>query len=257
VKNAGEIKQRNNNFIHNSMAIFLKANWENIIMANYAIPPDVLQPFLPKGVELDLYNGKAYASLVGFMFKDTRLFNIPIPVLGSFEEINLRFYVVRKEDGIAKRGVVFVNETIPYKAVAWVANKLYKEHYIAVPTKHQWTIEGNKKQIAYQWKFNNEWNSIAVEASLASEAMQPGSFESFIYEHYFGYTRINETATEEYKINHPSWKINRVLSTKINCNFGAMYGDGFGFLNNAAPASVFIAEGSAIQVEWKRKRLKL
>jgi uncharacterized protein YqjF (DUF2071 family) len=57
---------------------FFKANWENIIMANYEIDPKILLPFLPKGVELDLYNGKAYMSLVGFMFKKIKLFNVPI-----------------------------------------------------------------------------------------------------------------------------------------------------------------------------------
>ena len=61
------------------MAIFLKANWEQIIMANYEIDPDILQSFLPKGVELDLFENKCYISLVGFMFKKTKLFNIPIP----------------------------------------------------------------------------------------------------------------------------------------------------------------------------------
>ena len=75
------------------MSIFLKANWEHIIMANYEMAPEILEPFLPKGVELDLFNKKCYISLVGFMFKNTKLFNIPIPFFGNFEEINLRFYV--------------------------------------------------------------------------------------------------------------------------------------------------------------------
>ena len=79
------------------MATFLKANWEDIIMVNYEIDPEILHPFLPKGVSLDLYEGKAYLSLVGFMFKKTKLFNVPMPWLGTFEEINLRFYVQRKE----------------------------------------------------------------------------------------------------------------------------------------------------------------
>jgi uncharacterized protein YqjF (DUF2071 family) len=64
-------------------------------MANY--DPAILIPFLPKGVELDLYEG-VYVSLVGFMFKKTKLFNVPIPHFGTFEEINLRFYVVRKKE---------------------------------------------------------------------------------------------------------------------------------------------------------------
>lgn len=240
-----------------AMAIFLKARWENIIMANYAVEPELLIPFLPKGVELDLYNGKAYVSLVGFMFKKSKLFNIPIPWLGTFEEINLRFYVFRKENSKIKRGVVFVNETIPYKAVAWMANKLYKEHYIAIPTKHLWQLGTETKNIKYQWKIGNEWNQMEVKALTKSDAMVAGSFEEFIFEHYFGYTKINETATEEYKINHPSWKTNKVIDTTSQCNFSKMYGDEFGCLSKVEPESVFIAEGSFIEVEWKRNRLVL
>ena len=68
---------------------FLEAQWENIVMANYAVPVDVLLPYLPNGCELDLHKGEAYVSLVGFIFKKTKLFKIPVPLLGTFEEINL------------------------------------------------------------------------------------------------------------------------------------------------------------------------
>ena len=105
---------------------FLEAKLENLIMANYAVDPNVLIPYLPKGVELDSFEGKFYASLVGFMFNKTKIFNVPIPYLGSFEEINLRFYVVRKDGDALKRVVVFINETVPYAPVAWMANYLYK-----------------------------------------------------------------------------------------------------------------------------------
>jgi uncharacterized protein len=239
------------------MAIFLKANWENLIMANYAVAPEILKPYLPKGVELDLYNGKAYVSLVGFMFKKTKLFNIPVPLLGTFEEINLRFYVIRKEANVIKRGVVFVNETVPYKAVAWMANKLYKEHYMAIATRHYWNLGEETKQIQYEWKINNEWNHLKVDALTRSDAMTPGSFEEFIFEHYFGYTKVNDSTTEEYKINHPSWKTNKVINVIINCDFNKMYGSEFGYLSNVEPDAVFIAEGSPIEVEWKRNRLQL
>ncbi len=131
---------------------FLSARWENLIMANYELDPDVLTPYLPKGVELDFYNNKTYVSLVGFMFKQTSLFKIPIPFLGTFEEINLRFYVKRVEGDLIKRGVVFINETVPHKLVAWLANKLYKEHYIAIPTKNVIEITNHSKNIRYQWK---------------------------------------------------------------------------------------------------------
>ena len=84
------------------------------------------------------------------MFKNTQLFNIPIPWFGTFEEINLRFYVTRKEGNQIKRGVVFINETIPYPIVAWVANKLYNEHYTVVPTKHEIIIEKSSNYLIHK-----------------------------------------------------------------------------------------------------------
>jgi len=239
------------------MTIFLKANWENIIMANYEIDPNILLPFLPKGVELDLYNGKAYVSLVGFMFKKTKLFNVSIPWFGTFEEINLRFYVVQKEGDIVKRGVVFINETIPYPIVAWMANKLYKEHYTVVPTRHKINTSNKSKKVKFEWLLNKKWNSIYVEATTESKVMENQSLEKFIFEHYYGYTKIDQNNTEEYKLQHPSWLVNQVLDYKINCDFGSMYGDSFKLLNNTKPEAVFIAEGSSVGIEWKRNRLNL
>ena len=238
------------------MAIFLKANWENIIMANYEIAPEILKPFLPKGVDLDLFNGKAYISLVGFMFKNTKLFNIPIPYLGTFEEINLRFYVVRKEENQIKRGVVFINETVPNPIVAWIANKLYKEHYTVVPTKHEINDKNTIQKVKFEWLVNKKWNSICVEASKKPEIMQNATLEQFIFEHYYGYTKIEENITEEYKLQHPSWKINNVINYTIDCNFEDMYGKAFAVLNYTKPKAVFMAEGSSVKVEWKRTRLK-
>jgi uncharacterized protein len=237
------------------MAVFLKANWENIIMANYEIDPKILIPFLPKGLELDLFNGKCYISLVGFMFKNTKLFNITIPYFGTFEEINLRFYVIRKEGNTIKRGVVFINETIPYPIVAWMANKLYKEHYTVVQTKHEIIKENNSQKIKFEWLLDKKWNNIYVEASNTSSKMQNESLEQFIYEHYYGYTKVSESKTEEYKLQHPSWKTNAVVNYKIDCDFEAMYGKSFSILNQTNPDAVFIAEGSSVAVEWKRTRL--
>lgn len=231
---------------------FLSARWENLIMANYSIDPELLTPYLPKGVELDFYENKTFVSLVGFMFKKTSLFQVPIPLLGTFEEINLRFYVKKLEGNTVKRGVVFINETVPYKIVAWLANQLYKEHYIAIPTKHTIEISNLSKDITYQWKINNEWNHISVNASVENKEMGVGSIEEFIFEHYYGYTKIDEQLSQEYRVNHPRWKVNHVQEYSINCNFRAMYGNSFSILSNHKPHSVILAEGSPITVDWKR-----
>lgn len=231
---------------------FLSARWENIIMANYEVNPELLKPYLPNGVELDFYDNKTFVSLVGFMFKKTSLFKIPIPIFGTFEEINLRFYVKRVDGDTVKRGVVFINETVPYKIVAWIANKLYKEHYIAIPTKNEIEITKLFKTIKYQWKINNKWNNISVNASKENEPMLPESIEEFIFEHYYGYTKINDLISQEYKVNHPRWHVSRVIKYSIDCDFKSMYGNDFSFLSDTKPDSVIIAEGSTVTVKWKR-----
>ena len=236
------------------MKKFLNARWQNLIMANYEINPRVLLPYLPKGVELDYFHGKTFVSLVGFLFKDSSIFNFPIPYIGTFEEVNLRFYVVRKVGSEVRRGVVFINETVPNKIVAWVANKLYREHYIAIPTKHKWTDLTDKKEIEYQWKVKSRWNNIKVVASTTKQKIVAGSMEEFIFEHYYGYTKVNSNHSIEYRINHPSWEINPIQEYSIDCDFAAFYGTDFDMLNNKEPQSIMLAEGSEISVDWKRKR---
>ena len=233
---------------------FLRAKWQNLIMANYEIDSNCLLPYLPKGVELDYFQGKTYVSLVGFLFQDTSIFNIPIPQIGTFEEVNLRFYVVRKIGNELRRGVVFINETVPNKIVAKIANKLYKEHYTAVPTKHKWIVNENEKEILYQIKVKSLWNTIKVVASAQKIKLENDSIEEFILEHYFGYTKVDESESIEYKINHPRWDIYPIHNYIIDFDFAAFYGENFNQLNNVKPNSVILAEGSDISVDWKRIR---
>jgi len=232
---------------------FLKANWENLIMANYEVSPSILKPYLPKGVELDFFKNKTYVSLVGFMFKKTSLFNIPIPFFGSFEEINLRFYVRKIEGKKIKKGVVFINETVPFKIVALLANKLYKEHYISIPTKNTIDIAENK-HVHYEWKMKNKWNSIKVQSDTNKYEIEPSSVEEFIFERYFGFTKLSSLSSQEYRIQHPKWNTHKILNYTIDCDFGAMYGNAFSHLNNQVPSSIIMAEGSKVSVNWKRDR---
>lgn len=91
-------------------------------MANYVINPEYLKKYIPAGTELDLWNGNCYVSLVGFLFKNTKVLGLSIPNYTDFEEVNLRFYVKRFEKGQWKRGVVFIQEIVPKNIITFVAN---------------------------------------------------------------------------------------------------------------------------------------
>ena len=112
---------------------FLSAAWRNLVMLNYEIDPTVLRPLIPKGTELDPWNGRYFVSVVGFLFLQTRVLGVPIPFHRNFEEVNLRFYVRRQARDGWRRGVVFVKEIVPRIAIAAVARWIYNENYVACP----------------------------------------------------------------------------------------------------------------------------
>src|ERR1700744_75574 len=49
---------------------FLTARWRYLAMLNYEVPPEVLAPLVPAGTELDSWQGRTFASVVGFLLGD-------------------------------------------------------------------------------------------------------------------------------------------------------------------------------------------
>jgi uncharacterized protein YqjF (DUF2071 family) len=231
------------------MPVFLTAEWRKLIMAQYAVAPETLAPYIPRGVELDLFQSRCYVSLVGFLFDRVRVKGIPIPFHTRFEEINLRFYVTRTEpDGTRKRGVVFVSELVPRAAIAFIARRFYEEPYTAVPTRHTIEETPDALKVSYVWKHVNRWHSLAVEANATSRPIAPASEEDFITDHFWGYTKRADGSTSAYEVQHPRWQTYPITHHNINVDFATLYGPAFAHLNHAQPNSILLAEGSAVSV---------
>jgi len=217
-------------------------------MANYSVDKRILETYLPHRTEIDLWNGICYVSLVGFMFLDTRVKGIKIPFHTNFEEVNLRFYVRYKDNGEWKRGVVFIKEIVPKPSLTFVANTIYKENYETMPMSHSWQTANDSLTVEYRWR-KNAWNLLRVVADKQAGAIQDGSEEEFITEHYWGYTKISDNRTSEYGVEHPRWDVYRTIDYSIDVDFGDVYGQTFELLKTEIPRSVFLAEGSEIQVK--------
>lgn len=232
--------------------IFLKAEWNNLIMANYNIDQALLQPYLPKYTELDFYEGNSMVSLVGFMFNNTRILGMKIPFHINFEEVNLRFYVKYNDHGEWKRGVVFIKEIVPKRAIAFVANNFYHEKYATMRMAHFTERRSGKLEVNYAWKHKSRWNKLGVVAEDDAQPMITGSEEEFIAQHYYGYSKYNDQTTFSYEVRHPSWKIYPVKKVIIDCDFSLLYGKAFSFLQQAKPSSIFLADGSGVTILQKK-----
>lgn len=232
---------------------FLTAEWRNLLMANYAVEPAVLKPYLPCGTELDSFNGVHYVSLVGFLFANTKVLGFSVPFHRTFEEVNLRFYVRYKEGQEWKRGVVFLKEIVPRRAISVIANTLYGENYTTHAMKHSWVAEGNNLHVSYFWKVKGEWNYMKATAEKDASQLIAGSEEEFITEHYWGYTFVNDGCSGTYQVLHPRWTVHTVINHEIRCDAATLYGSAFAEPLKQAPASVFLAAGSEISVMKGRK----
>lgn len=228
---------------------FLTAEWRKLVMAQYEVDPALLAPWLPSGVELDLYQGICYVSLIGFLFDRVRVKGISIPFHTRFEEVNLRFYVARTAaDGTRRRGVVFVREFVPRTAITFIANLLYEEPYATLPMSHSIHATPNALFVGYRWGHPSNWQRLTVEALPSALEMGPGGIEEFVTEHYWGYTRRSDGCTSEYGVQHPRWTVYPIQNYSVEVDFAALYGPAFASLGSQAPAHVLLAEGSEVSV---------
>lgn len=227
---------------------FLTAEWRYLVMLNYLIDPVVLRPFVPQGTELDSWQGQTFVSIVGFMFRNTRMLGLPIPGHINFEELNLRFYVRRKGPEGWRRGVVFIKELVPRWAIATTARLVYNENYISLPMRHEIMRGEGETAVSYQWRWQKAWHSVQIQAQGQPQPLQPGSQEEFITEHYWGYARQRDGGTVEYQVEHPPWNVWQAANCQFTCDVASLYGPDFAPALQAEPASAFLADGSAVTV---------
>ncbi len=220
-------------------------------MLNYEVDPAILEPYLPRGLELDSWNGKHYVSLVGFMFLDARLLGVRIPFHGGFPEVNLRFNVRRANDRSERRGVVFIRELVPKYCVSLVARRIFNENFLNLPMRSRIEPATNLSELTtveYEWRLAGHWNRLHVEATGQWQSPDAGSLEEFTVEHYFAFTRQPDGSGLEYYVEHPPWSINAVTHFDLDCDARALYGPAFGSALAGSPESVFVADGSAVAV---------
>lgn len=235
---------------------FLTAEWRQLAMLNYEIDPAVLAPRVPAGTELDLFHGKAYLSVVGFMFNDVRFHGLSIPWHREFAEVNLRFYVRRQVGREFRRGVVFIKEIAPRWMVSAIARRFYHENYVTLPMRHELELadgsisEGG--EVTYAWRDAGKWNQCYVRTFGLAHLAAGGSLDEFITEHYWGYTSRPDGATIEYQVTHPRWRLWRAAEGHLDCDVAAFYGPEFADALRAPPASALLAEGSDIAMHRGR-----
>jgi len=236
--------------------IFLTAEWRHLVMFNYEIDPKLVNPLVPSGTELDKWSGMTFVSLVGFRFLRTRVLGISFPFHSNFSEVNLRFYVCRREGSANKRGVVFVREIVPRRTIASIARVVYGERYIALPMSHCIRPEGQDVVVEYDWDLGESRNTMKLTTNGSPVLPAENSLEQFITEHYWGYASPRRGGTIEYEVRHPQWKVWQARDATFTGSMKSLYGTELNAVLQRVPDSAFLAEGSVVSVH-QGKRLTI
>lgn len=235
------------------VTVFLTAEWRQLLMLSWFVDPTLLAPFVPAGTRLDTWQGRTFVSIVGFLFLRTRLLGVPVPLHSRFEEVNLRFYVRREGLEGVRRGVVFIKEIVPKRAVAAVARWLYGEPYQALPMESRIEAEDDRpRTVEYRWRFQGRWNALGATVVGAAEKPSLGSEEEFITEHYWGYTALPGGRAREYRVEHEPWRVRRVEAPELDCDASALYGEPLAEILSTKPDSALLADGSPVLVHFGR-----
>lgn len=240
----------------------LTARWTELLLLNFRVPVEVIQQMAPPGTEADEHERRAYVSVVGFRFHAVRLLGLPVPGHTDFPEINLRYYVRRRVNDEVRRGVVFVREIAPRRAVAFTANWLYNENYVTRRMRRTVSMRGAALDagdtLEYAWRSGNRWpkagqpalrwNRLACQVASSFVVPTPGSLEEFIIEHYWGYASGRDRITREYEVAHEPWRVAEAKDVVWDCDLSATYNTPLAEYLREPPAHVMVAAGSAVRV---------
>ncbi|MBX9677863.1 MAG: DUF2071 domain-containing protein [Gemmataceae bacterium] len=232
---------------------FLTAQWRWLAMLNYEVDPDLLGPYLPKGLEIDSFEDRTFVSVVGFRFLKTSILGCGVPCHRDFDEVNLRFYVKREMEGETRRGVVFIREMVPKRMVAWVANWIYHENYrtVSMRSEVQPPQPETSGRVSYAWDGGSPCRLTATFAGSPTP-LTPGTLPEFILEHYWGYTLRRDGTTAEYQVEHPSWNVWIPETAAMEGNVEPYYGAAFAQALRGPCHSAVVADGSDILVRRGR-----
>jgi uncharacterized protein YqjF (DUF2071 family) len=184
--------------------------WENLLFEHWPVPPSLLRPLVPPGLELETRDGTAWLAVVPFAMRGVRLRGTPaLPWVGAFPELNVRTYV-RHGD---RPGVWFFSLDADQPLAVVVARRLWHLGYRWAAMRCAW--EGGA--VAYHTRRRDappghaEWRGRYGPAGAPVPA-PPGSLAHFLTARYCLYAEDRNGRLYRGEIDHPPWQLETAVA---------------------------------------------
>lgn len=182
--------------------------WHDLLFAHWPVPPEMLRPTIPAGLDLDLFEGQAWVGVVPFRMSGIRLRGQPIaaPWVGAFPELNVRTYVTAP--GGDRPGVYFYSLDAANPVAVALARRWYHLPYFFARMSSReragW-IEYDSWRAhpgAPRSRFRGRYRPIGEQFRA-----QPGSLEAWLTERYALYATDNAGRPLRGEIHHLPWPL--------------------------------------------------
>ena len=235
----------------------ITARWRNVAILSWPVEDGLLVPFLPNGLALDRWQGRAYVSLVCLFMENLRALGLPA-LPRKFAELNLRFYVRPADGRDDRRGVVFLSQLVSSRLVALAGRVFFREPMRAIPVTHcfepaERVNRQDQQRVRYRWVKDGRARELRVTARGDAYFAEPGSLDEFLTRRYWGYNGTSGGGVRAYQISREPWSLVPVVDHELKCDPETLYGPKIAGVMAGPPASALLALGSESRVHWPTK----
>jgi hypothetical protein len=226
----------------------MRMRWRDLLFAHWAVDPAILRKLLPAGLELDLFDGRAYAGAVPFRMEGVTPRRMPaVPGLHAFPELNLRTYV----HAGGKPGVWFFSLDAGQKLAVRIARRLFHLPYFDAA----FQIDASGDTVTYS---AIRTHRRAFPATFAAKywpdgpvyLSTPGTLDSWLTERYCLYAADSEGNLYRGDIDHQPWPLQRAQA-EISAN---TLGDWLGIEMPGPPDTLHFAQSLDVHA-WLAQRI--
>ncbi|MEN9440428.1 MAG: hypothetical protein RLZ33_504 [Bacteroidota bacterium] len=212
--------------------------WNDAVFLHWQVDLEELKKIVPEDLEIDLFEGKPWISLVAFNMENIRPHYLPaLSVVSNFPEINIRTYVKYK----GKAGVHFLSIEAAKKVSSKIASILSELPYRYSPMKRT-----HNSFVSENTSFGDSFQAVY---SVGKSLEHKDEIDLWLTERYALFQHTNENMNA-FEIHHVEWPVYQIEMNELKVNYPCF----IQFLSNA-PDKTHYSPGVQV-IAWGKKRYK-
>jgi uncharacterized protein YqjF (DUF2071 family) len=212
--------------------------WNNAVFLHWQVELTELEAFVPNKLEIDLFEGKAWVSLVIFKMEKIRPKLLPsFAPVSDFDELNIRTYVKFNN----KCGVYFLsieaNKILSCMVAKGISGLPYRHSIIQRTTNR---ISSHNSELK---------DKLKIEYAIGNEALRKTELDKWLTERYALFHDTN-SCINEFEIHHVAWPVDRLELNKLRIDYPR-----FSKLINDKPDKMHYSKGVQV-IAWGKSKTK-